>query len=93
MGAPVVTLAGQSHISRVGVSLLSSIGLPELIGRTTDEYIEIAKDFSHDWERLDSLRRSMRDRMLQSPLMDSNAFARDVENSYRQMWHVWCDNR
>ena len=42
MGVPVVTLAGQTHVSRVGVSLLSTVGLPELIAQSAEEYVSIA---------------------------------------------------
>ena len=42
MGVPVITLAGESHASRVGASLLSNIGLPDLIADTQDRYVDIA---------------------------------------------------
>jgi predicted O-linked N-acetylglucosamine transferase (SPINDLY family) len=90
MGVPVVTLAGQTHVSRVGVSLLSNIGMPELIAHSTDEYARIAIDLARDLDRLQSLRQSMRARMIASPLMDANQFARDIEAAYRQMWQNWC---
>jgi predicted O-linked N-acetylglucosamine transferase (SPINDLY family) len=90
MGVPVITLAGQTHASRVGRSLLSNIGLPELVAFTPDQYVQIATDLAKDPARIDSLRRSMRARMLASPLMDAPGFARNVEAAYRQMWRKWC---
>jgi protein O-GlcNAc transferase len=42
MGVPTVTLAGQTHVSRVGASLLQNAGLPELVARDPTEYIRIA---------------------------------------------------
>ena len=42
MGVPVITLAGSTHASRVGASLLSNIGLPELVAQSYDEYLAIA---------------------------------------------------
>jgi len=32
----------------------------------------------------------LRQRMLDSPLMDGPSFARDIEAAYRQMWRTWC---
>jgi protein O-GlcNAc transferase len=90
MGVPVITLAGQTHVSRVGLSLLSNIGLPELIAFTQDQYVQIAVGLAKDQDRMDALRRGMRARMLTSPLMDAPGFARDVEAAYRQMWNIWC---
>jgi len=93
MGVPVITLAGQTHVSRVGASLLSNVQLPELIASTPDEYVQIAVDLARDSSRLDSLRNSMRARLLASPLMDAPSFARDVEAAYCQMWRTWCETK
>jgi predicted O-linked N-acetylglucosamine transferase (SPINDLY family) len=90
MSVPVVTLAGRTHVSRVGVSLLSNIGLPELIAHSTEEYARIAIDLGRDPDRLQALRESMRGRMTASPLMDAPQFARDVEAAYRRIWQNWC---
>ncbi len=90
MGVPVVTLAGSTHVSRVGVSLLSNIGLPEMIAQTPQQYVEIAVSLAKDLPRLAELRRQLRPRMRVSPLMDAPRFARDIESMYRQMWQNWC---
>ena len=74
MGVPVVTLAGDRHASRVGVSILSNIGLPELIAQTEEEYIEIAVKLSEDMEKLRSLRERLRDMMRHSPVCDAKGF-------------------
>jgi len=91
MGVPVVSVAGQTHVSRVGVSLLNSVGLPELIAHSADEYVSIAAGLANDWPRLAELRRTLRSRMRTSPLMDAPRFARDIEAAYRQMWRNWCE--
>ncbi len=74
MGVPVVTLAGTAPSSRTGVSILSNVGLPELITATTDEYIEAAIAASH---KVAEYRHTMRERMSKSPLMDAPAFGRN----------------
>jgi predicted O-linked N-acetylglucosamine transferase (SPINDLY family) len=91
MGVPVVTLAGDRHVSRVGVSLLSNVGLQELIASNPAQCIQIAVDLANDPTRLDQLRASLRQRMLASPLMDVPVFARGVEAAFRQMWMSWCE--
>jgi predicted O-linked N-acetylglucosamine transferase (SPINDLY family) len=90
MGVPVVTLSGQTAVGRGGRSILSNLGLRELIAFTPDEYVQIAVDLAKDENRMDSLRQSMRCRMQSSPLMDAQGFARDMETAYRQMWQTWC---
>jgi protein O-GlcNAc transferase len=90
MGVPVVTLAGSTHVSRVGVSLLTTVGLPEMIAQSAEEYISIAAGLAGDLPRLAELRRTLRARMRASPLMDAPRFARDIEAAYREMWRNWC---
>jgi predicted O-linked N-acetylglucosamine transferase (SPINDLY family) len=43
MGVPVITLAGERAVGRGGVSILSNLGLSELIGHSAEEYVSIAK--------------------------------------------------
>ena len=90
MGVPVVTLAGDRHAGRVGASLLTRIGLAELVADTTDGYVETAVHFAGDLDGLPARRLALRDRMMSSPLCDAAGFARDVEAAYRAMWRRWC---
>jgi predicted O-linked N-acetylglucosamine transferase (SPINDLY family) len=51
MGVPVITLAGNTHVSRVGMSLLSNVGLREFIANTPEEYMLAALEKSRIWRR------------------------------------------
>ncbi|HEX4792630.1 MAG TPA: tetratricopeptide repeat protein [Humisphaera sp.] len=90
MGVPVMALAGQTHVSRVGVSLLQNIELGELLADSEDEYVHGAIKLARDENRSARLRSTMRDRMSKSPLRDEPAFAREMEANYRAMWKEWC---
>ncbi|MGA3067057.1 MAG: tetratricopeptide repeat protein [Tepidisphaeraceae bacterium] len=90
MGVPVVTLRGKTAVGRAGVSILSNLGLPELIADTVDQYVQIAADLAGDLPKLAELRKNLRTRMQSSPLMDAPAFARDIEAAYCQIWRDYC---
>ena len=90
MGVPVVTLAGQTATGRGGVTILSHIGLGEIVAQSREQYIDIAVRLAHDPDKLAHLRAGMRQRMLNSLLMDANGFARDVEGRFREIWREWC---
>ncbi|EDY18049.1 Tetratricopeptide TPR_2 repeat protein [Chthoniobacter flavus Ellin428] len=90
MGVPVVSLAGERMVSRAGLSQLTNLGLPELVARTEDEYVEIATRLAGDLPRLAELRATLRSRMEVSVLMDAPRFARQIETAYRTMWRDWC---
>lgn len=85
MGCPVVSQAGKVHVSRVGVSLLTAVGLSEFICGNRHEYIAKAVELASDSERLSTFRSGMRERLKASPLMDASAFARDFEFAVTEM--------
>ncbi|HKN08312.1 MAG TPA: tetratricopeptide repeat protein, partial [Pseudomonadota bacterium] len=91
MGAPVVVQKGDRHAGRVGASLLSQIGLTDLIAYSAEEYVEIALRLANDPARLSKLRHSLRPRMAASSLGDGPAFARKIEAALRTMWQRWCE--
>jgi protein O-GlcNAc transferase len=92
MGVPVVTLAGRHHTSRMGVSLLSNVGLGDLIAQDEHRYVRIVVELANDQNRLSELRRTMRQRLNSSPLLDGPRLARALESAYREMWQRWCSS-
>ena len=84
-GVPVVSLAGSSHVARVGVSLLNAVGLSDLVAEQREDYIAIAVKLAADQERLRQLRISLGERMKTSVLGDAVGFTRKLEACYRQM--------
>ena len=77
MGVPVVTLAGESHAGRVGVSLLHRVGLDDLVASDLDGYVDAAAGLAGDRERLGELRSGLRARMRGSSLCDAQAVTRE----------------
>ena len=90
MAAPVVTLAGDRHASRMGLSMMTAIGLPEFVANTPEEYVQIAVRFANDLPRLREIRAGMRERLMASPLLDGARYTRNLEAAYRRVWQTWC---
>jgi protein O-GlcNAc transferase len=86
MGVPVVTLAGDSHRSRVSASLLSQIGHGEWVAESRERYVTIASALAADLPGLSQTRLSLREQLRQSPLMDEVRFTRDMEVALKQIW-------
>ena len=93
MGVPVITLVRNSHASRVGLSLLSNIGLQELSANSNEEYVEKAVNLAGNIQRLQSLRERLRAMMIHSPLCDAKRFTSNLEMCYRSMWEKWCESQ
>jgi protein O-GlcNAc transferase len=90
MGVPVVTLAGRTHVTRVGFSMVSNVGLARLAATTGEQYVSIATDLARNLSQLEHVRATLRARMQSSPNMDGARFTRFLENAYRRIWADHC---
>lgn len=90
MGVPVVTLAGRTHVARVGLSLVSHLGFPEWGVATPDDFAAKCRQLTSDLDGLANLRLRLRDHMRQSPLCDAPRFINHLETAFRAMWQQWC---
>ena len=84
-GVPVLTCPGRSFAARVAGSLLSAIGLPELIAPDLAAYESLALALARDRPRLAALRAKLAAHRLTTPLFDTERFARDIERAYVTM--------
>jgi len=93
MGVPVATLSGEVHASRVGASLLSAAGFEQWVAQTENDFVSTATRLATDRHALIELRRTMRDRLRDSSLLDAGLMAAAIERAFRQMWREWCAGR
>ena len=90
MGVPVIALAGEVHMSRVGATILRCTGLDDLVADDAADYANIAIALAVDADRRKSLRAGLRTRLLASPLLDHAGFTRKLEAHCRRAWSEWC---
>lgn len=90
MGLPMVSLSGRHARQRFGTSILWNAGLADLVAENGDAYIEKAVRLGGDLDRLDGLRKTLRERVAASPICDAKGIAREIEGCYRKMWRAWC---
>jgi protein O-GlcNAc transferase len=90
MGVPTVTLAGDTVVGRAGLCQAMNLALSELVATTPEQYVRVASSLAADLERLSELRRTLRVRAQQSPLMNGPRFARSLEGIYRKLWLRYC---
>ncbi|MDH2345592.1 tetratricopeptide repeat protein [Bradyrhizobium sp. SSUT77] len=85
-GLPVVTHIGNSFAGRVAASLLSAVGLPELITRTRADYEALAIDLALDKQKLADIRGRLQGSRLTAALFDAALYARRLETAYEAMY-------
>ena len=83
-------MAGNHHPSRVGLSILTRVGLDFFATSAPEEYVNKATALASKPEALAQIRNSMRQRMTAGSLCDVEKFTADVETAYRKMWYRWC---
>ncbi|MGE4064752.1 MAG: tetratricopeptide repeat protein [Rhodospirillaceae bacterium] len=92
MGVPVLTIRGDNHRGRVGLSLLTAVGIArEFVAESVSDYIARAIAFGRNPARLAEIRPALRPAMEASPLRDEVGFTRTLEDTYRALWTRWCE--
>src|SRR5208283_3586906 len=84
-GLPVLTRMGESFPSRVAASLLTAIGLPELITTSSEDYERVAIDLANNTHTLLAIRRKLGANRLTTALFDTVRFTRNIETTYEAM--------
>lgn len=83
-GLPLVTLRGATFAGRVAASLLTAAGLPDLIADSPEAYRALALSLAGDPDRLADVRARVA-QVRASPLFDTPAYVRNLEDLYRRM--------
>lgn len=93
MGVPVISLVGEHHMSRVGLSILKNLDMEFFAAPTPQQYVARAAALAMRPESLAKIRSTMRDRLCASALCNRAIFAARMEKAYRQMWQIWCQQQ
>ncbi|XP_069130169.1 UDP-N-acetylglucosamine--peptide N-acetylglucosaminyltransferase 110 kDa subunit-like isoform X1 [Argopecten irradians] len=85
-GTPMITLSGETLASRVASSQLITLGCPELVAETREDYINAAVRLGTDRDFLRGTRAKVWKARLSSPLFNCEHYASNMESLYRKMW-------
>jgi protein O-GlcNAc transferase len=88
MGVPIITMAGEHAVSRVGVAVLSRVELTEFITNSEEQYFQCALAFAQNLPGLSQTRQSLRERMSGKVCSPSDT-TRSLEAAYREMWQSY----
>jgi len=86
VGLPVLTHAGETFAARVAASLLTSVGLPQLIANSRTEYERLAVELARDCGRLAEIKQALAFARSSAALFDTPRFTRNLEALYRRMY-------
>ena len=81
-GLPVVTKLGKSFAARVAGSLLSAVGLDELITHTELEYEELILELALNPKKLKKIKHKLNKNKITEPLFDTELYISHIEQSY-----------
>jgi protein O-GlcNAc transferase len=88
-GLPVLTCSGDTFAGRVAGSLLTAIGMPELVTRSLEEYEQTALALARDPQRLIALRQKLAANRDSCALFDPVKLTGNIEAAYARMWQTW----
>ncbi|MBF0232811.1 MAG: tetratricopeptide repeat protein [Desulfamplus sp.] len=87
-GVPVITLLGNRFISRMSASILSAIGLDELVTESIDQYKQLAIRFAKNREELKQLKSKLKHNIQTMPLFDTPDFTQHLERGLKNIWDI-----
>jgi predicted O-linked N-acetylglucosamine transferase (SPINDLY family) len=88
-GLPVLTCRGRAFAGRVAASLLTAVGLNELVADSLEEYEALALRLAANASLLRGFRQILEQNRLRCPLFDTDRFCRRIEAAYETMWEHW----
>ena len=88
-GVPVITLRGNHFSSRASASMLTALGLPELITLTLKDYESLAINLARNPCKLQLIRQKLKKNRLVEPLFNTTRFTRNLEKAYKEMWKIF----
>jgi predicted O-linked N-acetylglucosamine transferase (SPINDLY family) len=89
MGLPLVTRIGDTFAGRVAASLLTAMGVPELVTSSVETYEALAIELAGNPERLAAIKRKLAANRRTAPLFDTTRYTRHVEAAYVAMYERW----
>ena len=81
MGVPVVTLAGHRHSERIGASILTHLGVTELVADSDEDFVSIAVRLAHDAEFMAGMREKIAAASA-AAVAGANSYTRSLENAF-----------
>ncbi|MBW4495156.1 MAG: tetratricopeptide repeat protein [Oscillatoria princeps RMCB-10] len=85
-GLPVLTLPGNTYVSRMGASVCAAALLPEMICTSREEYERRAVHLGNNPVELAAIRRKLAENSSSAPLFNTRQFVRHLEDAFRNMW-------
>jgi predicted O-linked N-acetylglucosamine transferase (SPINDLY family) len=86
MCVPLITISGETFLSRCGVSVNKNLGMNELIAKNIEEYVEIAINLAKDKNKLSMTKAELLKNSRKSKLFDIEIFSKDFTNAMQDMW-------
>ena len=85
VGCPVVTYSGETYASRVAGSLLTTVGLNELITYDFSTYEQKAIELGKDANKLEKLKLQLKNCRHINPLFDTTTYTKQLESAYKRI--------
>lgn len=92
MGVPVLTLAGDTYVSRVGVALAHHVGLEGFVAGSAEEFVARAIHWSEHVQELAAIRARLSGQAI-AAMQESDLAARGFDAAFRAMWRRFCEGQ
>ena len=92
-GLPLITKVGDQFAARVSASLLTAVGLPELITTTAEDYETLILDFAQNPEKLIATKQKLTANLMKFPLFDTKLYTKNFERALKKAYYLYFNNQ
>jgi protein O-GlcNAc transferase len=85
-GVPVVTLLGDHFASRMSASILTAIGLPQMVATRLEQYESLAVGLANHPHDLARIKETLAHNRRAKPLFNTRLFVKHLEYAYARIW-------
>lgn len=90
MGVPVLTMRGNSFVSRMGQTFMTAVAMSEWVADSDEAFVQTAVRMASDRHALLAIKQSLRERLRQSPAGDMVRYAQNFATMLREVWQDHC---
>ena len=92
MGVPYVSLSGSTVIGRTGAAILSSVGLSDMVVKSTDEYVQTALRYANDIKLLELAKETISNNINETGFFNPSVMAKELYSDFHKMWNKYLNS-
>jgi predicted O-linked N-acetylglucosamine transferase (SPINDLY family) len=90
-GLPILTMSGDSFVSRISGSLMNALNMEELIVNSLVDYVNLASSICKN-NKIDEIKSKLTKQIIDSNLFNSKVYTKNIEDAFFKIFYAYQNN-